>query len=211
MGQPNSQAAGTRAIFTLLLIAATPYVIQILAFALLIEDRLLADAVFTLAYLLMALTAAWIARPILPSLRNDITHQSLKQHVHLALLVGLGDAIFCSTYFDLFVPADDQGWRSDLEWLPLYYDLLTAVVAWPLIEELLYRHVCWHSVTVLTSQRRAPILVSAVLFAAAHDTGTHHRVTVLIAGLAFGWLRLHTGKVWPCVVAHALTNAYLAL
>ena len=172
------------AIFSLLLVAATPYVIQALFLALFlalsIPDELLNDAAFTLTWLLFAVAAAWIARPILPSLAKDITGQSVKQHVHLALLVGIGDAILNQTYFDLFVPKDDPARVSAWVQLPLYYEILVAVVAFPLIEELLYRHVCWHSVTALTSRRFVPILIGAVTLCSRslHERASpHHRLS----------------------------------
>ncbi len=50
------------------------------------------------------------------------------------------------------------------------------------------------------------IAASALLFAAIHLDGYRFLFTFLL-GLVFGFLRLATGSLWPCVAAHASLNA----
>jgi membrane protease YdiL (CAAX protease family) len=50
------------------------------------------------------------------------------------------------------------------------------------------------------------LMGSATAFALLHPSPLHF-LTALLAGLLLGWLRLRTGRVWPCALAHALHNA----
>jgi uncharacterized protein len=52
--------------------------------------------------------------------------------------------------------------------------------------------------------------VSSVLFAAAHVEPAH-AILVLPLGLWFGWLRRHTGSLWPSLVAHMANNGLAVL
>ena len=50
----------------------------------------------------------------------------------------------------------------------------------------------------------AAILVTAILFAAMHSTGT--MLYALVAGLALGWCALRCGSIWPGVAVHFINN-----
>ncbi len=48
-------------------------------------------------------------------------------------------------------------------------------------------------------------VITAALFALEHSQW----FAGLLAGLAYGWLYMRTGKLWPAVIAHAITNGLL--
>lgn len=50
------------------------------------------------------------------------------------------------------------------------------------------------------------VLVTAAAFAGFH-LSAEQLVVQFLLGLVFGWLRLRTGSLWPCVLAHAGHNA----
>ncbi|MBU6246720.1 MAG: CPBP family intramembrane metalloprotease [Xanthomonadaceae bacterium] len=96
-----------------------------------------------------------------------------------------------------------------------------AVSLGPLVEETLFRGVLFTS--LLDFRRRTPIqttpgtvrvamamLVSAALFATVHlpDLGWRWYAlpNLALLGLGCAWLRLHSGSLWPSVVAHGVNN-----
>ena len=90
---------------------------------------------------------------------------------------------------------------------PLWLGLLafTALVAAPVGEELLFRGTLFAGIRDAHGSRAA-IAGSAVAFALFHLSPVH-LVVAAVAGLALGWLREHSGRLWPCVLAHACHNA----
>lgn len=51
------------------------------------------------------------------------------------------------------------------------------------------------------------VLLSTFLFVLAHPLW----LAAAIAGLAYAWLYIHTGRLWLSVIAHAVTNAALGI
>jgi membrane protease YdiL (CAAX protease family) len=102
--------------------------------------------------------------------------------------------------------------------LPLLAVIQLLVVALP--EELFYRgwmQTSWarsapgRGVTVLGARLGAGFLATQLLFAAGHLTTLQPwRVATFFPGLLFGWLRERTGGVAAPVVAHALSNLFIA-
>lgn len=87
-------------------------------------------------------------------------------------------------------------------------EALFAVVAAPLLEEWLCRGVLWTAATRVTTPRRTIVLTS-MLFAVMHGLqgvlflAFPHR---FLGGLSLGWLRMKSGSLVPCVLAHATWN-----
>src|SRR5262245_31563961 len=59
----------------------------------------------------------------------------------------------------------------------------------------------WHLVPLFTAGYAAGLspLVSALFL----------MIQIVAAGYIFAWLRLDSGSIWPCVVAHAAWNAII--
>ena len=106
----------------------------------------------------------------------------------------------------------DQGGSNPLlelvlksqETLPLILLLLTTVVFAPLFEELIFRGTLL-PVLAQSLGRGWGVIVSALVFALAHlSVGEFPPLVVLGLGLAF--VRLSTGRLFPCVLMHSLWN-----
>lgn len=106
-----------------------------------------------------------------------------------------------------FAAADTQRWQFAAR-------LAGAVLAAPLAEELFFRGFVmrWlvRAPVTAVDPRSVPLqalVIQAALFATIHSM----IVAGVVAGLAYGWLYRRTGNLWTCVVAHATTNALLAV
>jgi CAAX prenyl protease-like protein len=97
----------------------------------------------------------------------------------------------------------------------LLFRVITSVVAIPIIEELFWRG--WMMRWIVNHRfTRIPIgtyhaeafWIVAVLFASEHgsfwDVG-------LVTGVIYNWWAVHTRNLTDCVIAHAVTNACLAI
>jgi CAAX prenyl protease-like protein len=90
--------------------------------------------------------------------------------------------------------------------------LAGAILIVPIMEELFWRsfifrwlqHSSFLSVDPTTLGLRA-LIISSALFASEHRLW----FAGLLAGLAYGWLYKHSGKLWVPILAHAVTNALL--
>jgi membrane protease YdiL (CAAX protease family) len=82
---------------------------------------------------------------------------------------------------------------------------LAAIAVIPAIsEETLVRGILLPSLGP-RSGRRGAIVISAVVFAAIHFD-LFRTVFTLVLGLVLGWLRVRTGSLLACMVAHAVLN-----
>ena len=90
--------------------------------------------------------------------------------------------------------------------------LAGAILIVPIMEELFWRsfilrwlqHSSFLSVDPTTLGLRA-LIISSALFASEHRLW----FAGLLAGLAYGWLYKHSGKLWVPILAHAVTNGLL--
>lgn len=85
-----------------------------------------------------------------------------------------------------------------------WHIVLLAVVAAPLIEELIFRGFVFRIMRGAWSARGA-ILANALLFAIVHPAMSFPPVFLL--GLASAWLYARSGKLWACILLHAAYNA----
>lgn len=88
--------------------------------------------------------------------------------------------------------------------------LIVAVgVSAPVVEEIIFRGYVWTVAERIGSSTFA-FMVSTLLFCAYHMEPVH--VVSLLPTAAFlGFLRLKSGSVWPCVVAHLVNNGLAIL
>lgn len=95
----------------------------------------------------------------------------------------------------------DTAWRLALA--------VVVVTLGPITEELLFRGLL---LSALLRRMRpfAAVLVSALVFAAAHLPDLHWLwygvPNLALLGIAFAWLRLRSGSLWPAIIAHACNN-----
>lgn len=83
--------------------------------------------------------------------------------------------------------------------------LLAIGVVAPFVEELLFRGVILDGLQIRYSIKTA-VLVSSALFAITHIL-PHAIINAFILGLFFAWLKLKTGSLRLCMIAHALYNS----
>ncbi|MBV8035606.1 CAAX prenyl protease-related protein [Roseateles sp.] len=108
-----------------------------------------------------------------------------------------------------FVPLDADGRPI---WLLVALRLAGATLVVPVMEELFWRgflmrwvqHPGFERVDPRTVGLKA-IVVSTAIFTLAHTLW----LAAVIAGLAYALLYRRTGKLWPAVIAHAVTNGLL--
>ncbi|MDH3210539.1 MAG: CAAX prenyl protease-related protein [Burkholderiaceae bacterium] len=110
-----------------------------------------------------------------------------------------------------FVPVDANG---RLQWLLIIIRWVGAALVVPVMEELFWRSFLmrwlenrhFQSVDPRRVGLRAVVL-STVIFTLAHTLW----LAASLAGLAYAWLYLRTGKLWVSVIAHAVTNGVLGV
>ncbi|MCL6503192.1 MAG: ABC transporter permease subunit [Pirellulales bacterium] len=98
--------------------------------------------------------------------------------------------------------------------LPLWLVVLALGVTPAVFEEFCFRGYVYGSLAARLSPRAA-VCVTALLFGAFHLVAAHgvaieRLLPSTLLGLVLGWLRLHSGSVWPGVLLHALHNGLLA-
>ena len=132
----------------------------------------------------------------------------------LAVLGGVLIALAAST-----VMAEFQSWfpSLDSEELESVNTLLSApplilmivlfvlVIVSPILEELVFRKLFWWISSFMFSQVTTLFIIS-ILFAAVHGS-LFHAIGLLPISFFFGWLRMKTGSIKHCTVAHIANNA----
>ncbi len=139
----------------------------------------------------------------------------------LALAVAVGAAVFVAwTRLDApwmrlgepsaaFRPVDAEG---NLVWALVAFRWVGAALVVPVMEELFWRsylmrwieHDPFEAVPPQRVRAKAVVL-STFVFVLAHTLW----LAAAVAGLAYAWLYIRTGKLWVPVVAHAVTNGTL--
>ena len=83
--------------------------------------------------------------------------------------------------------------------------LFIVVMVSPILEEVFFRKFLWWISSFLFSQTTTLIVIS-LLFAAAHGS-IFHAIGLLPISFFLGWLRIKTGSIKHCTVAHVANNA----
>ena len=84
--------------------------------------------------------------------------------------------------------------------------LLFAIVIFsPIVEELMFRKLLWWVSSLIFSQTTTLIVIS-IFFAAIHGS-LFHAIGLLPISFFLGWLRMKTGSIKHCTVAHIANNA----
>jgi membrane protease YdiL (CAAX protease family) len=83
--------------------------------------------------------------------------------------------------------------------------LFLIVIVSPLMEELIFRKFLWWMSSLMFSPI-ATLFIISILFAAIHGS-LFHAIGVLPSSFFFGYLRMKTGSIKHCTVAHVANNA----
>ena len=89
--------------------------------------------------------------------------------------------------------------------LSVFSLLFLIVIVSPIMEELIFRKFLWWVSSLMFSQTTTLIVIS-ILFAAIHGS-LFHAIGLLPISFFFGWLRMKTGSIKHCTVAHIANNA----
>jgi CAAX prenyl protease-like protein len=110
-----------------------------------------------------------------------------------------------------FLPVDGAG---RLHWPLIAMRWIGAALLVPVVEELFWRSFLMRWIdqpsfeTVLPQRVSAKaVMLSTFVFTLAHTLW----LAAVIAGFAYAWLYLRTGKLWVPIVAHAVTNGVLGV
>lgn len=108
-----------------------------------------------------------------------------------------------------FRPVDAQG---DVIWLWVAVRMAGAALVVPVMEELFWRSYLMRWIEQPQFETVVPrqvglkaVVLSTFVFVLAHTLW----LAAVVAGLAYAWLYVRTGKLWVPVMAHAVTNALL--
>jgi len=110
-----------------------------------------------------------------------------------------------------FMPLDAAG---ALDWPLVLARLAGAALLVPVMEELFWRsflmrwirHPIFESVLPAQVGLKAVVL-STFVFVLAHTLW----LAAIVAGLAYAWIYMRSGKLWTAVIAHAVTNGALGV
>ena len=83
--------------------------------------------------------------------------------------------------------------------------LFLIVIVSPVLEELIFRKFLWWMSSLMFSPITTLFVIS-ILFAAIHGS-LFHAVGLLPISFFFGWLRMKTGSIKHCAMAHVANNA----
>ena len=154
---------------------------------------------------------------------GELARQNLPTAAEAALAVAVGVAVFVlwiqldAPWMVLgeatagFVPLNAQG---TLDWPLIVVRWIGAALLVPVMEELFWRsflmrwieHPQFEAVDPQRVGLRAVVL-STFVFVLAHTLW----LAAIVAGLAYAWLYVRSGKLWLPVIAHAVTNGVLGV
>lgn len=152
---------------------------------------------------------------------GELVAQTLPSAAEAALAVVVGVAVFAlwirldAPWMTIgspsasFLPLDPQG---HLMWPLIAVRWVGASLLVPVMEELFWRSFLMRWVQSPQFESVLPqsvglkaIVLSTFVFMLAHTLW----LAAIIAGLAYAWLYVRTGKLWVPIVAHAVTNGVL--
>ena len=154
---------------------------------------------------------------------GELVPQTWPSLTEIALAVGVGVVVFALwIHLDApwmhigepsasFVPTDAAG---QLIWPLMAVRWIGAALLVPVMEELFWRSFLMRWLQSPQFQAVVPqrvgmkaIVLSTFVFTLAHTLW----LAAIIAGLAYAWLYVRTGKLWVPIIAHAVTNGVLGL
>jgi uncharacterized protein len=110
-----------------------------------------------------------------------------------------------------FVPKTSEG---GLDWPLIVLRIAGAALLVPVMEELFWRSFLMRWLQAPVFEAVPPrgvglraVVLSTFVFVLAHTLW----LAAIVAGLAYAWLYIRSGKLWTAVIAHGVTNGALGL
>jgi len=174
--------------------------------------------IYGMTVLLVGGVMAWLWREY-----GELYRQNLPTLKETALAMVVGVAVFV-VWINLdmkpfrigmatatFIPLNEQG---QLQWPLIIVRWIGAALLVPVMEELFWRSFLMRWIDRQQFETLRPqqvtmkaIVLSTFVFTLAHTLW----LAAIIAGLAYAWLFVRTGKLWVPIIAHAVTNGVLGL
>jgi CAAX prenyl protease-like protein len=174
--------------------------------------------IYGMTVLLVGGVMAWLWREY-----GELYRQNLPTLKETALAMVAGVAVFV-VWINLdmkpfrigmatatFIPLNEQG---QLQWPLIIVRWIGAALLVPVMEELFWRSFLMRWIDRQQFETLRPqqvtmkaIVLSTFVFTLAHTLW----LAAIIAGLAYAWLFVRTGKLWVPIIAHAVTNGVLGL
>jgi membrane protease YdiL (CAAX protease family) len=145
---------------------------------------------------------------------NWMNNKVAESPYKLAMLGGALIAVISSTvmaYIQSWLPSfDSEGLEAVDQFLsgpPVFVAILlfAIIIVSPLLEELLFRKLLWWMSSLMFSPITTLFIIS-LSFVAIHGS-LFHAIGLLPISFFLGWLRMKTGSVKHCTVAHVANNA----
>ena len=96
--------------------------------------------------------------------------------------------------------------NSDWGWWGQLQITISALLIAPLGEEVFFRGILLPVIQRGTNAHWPAVVASGVAFGIVHFSAPQSVVPLITMGIGLGWLRVWSGRLWPCVLAHALFN-----
>lgn len=94
----------------------------------------------------------------------------------------------------------------------LIINSVLLVIAAPVAEEIIFRGFLYRGLSESRLGVVGAIVVTALIWTLLHyGKSTAGMIDTLLCGLAWGWLRWHTGSTWPAIVCHVAYNGAMSL
>ena len=154
---------------------------------------------------------------------GELVAQTWPSLAETALAVGVGVVVFAlwiqldAPWMQIgkpaasFLPLDPQG---RLIWPLVAVRWIGAALIVPIMEELFWRSFLMRWIQSPQFESVVPqrvalkaVVLSTFVFVLAHTLW----LAAIVAGLAYAWLYVRTGKLWVPVIAHAVTNGVLGV
>lgn len=85
--------------------------------------------------------------------------------------------------------------------------IVPSIVFFPLVEEMLFRHMFYSATRVWLGP--APwVVMSSLLFTSIHVGSAEHLMFAMLTGISLGIVRERSGSVIPCLIAHSVVNGW---
>jgi len=174
--------------------------------------------IYGMTVLLVGGVMAWLWREY-----GELYRQNLPTLKETALAMIVGVAVFV-VWINLdmkpfrigvatatYIPLNEHG---QLQWPLIIVRWVGAALLVPVMEELFWRSFLMRWIDRQQFETLRPqqvtmkaIVLSTFVFTLAHTLW----LAAIIAGLAYAWLFVRTGKLWVPIIAHAMTNGVLGL
>ena len=143
-------------------------------------------------------------------MNRKVAESPYKMAVLGGVLIALAASAVMAEFQSWFPSLDSEGLEAvntllSAPPLILMIVLFVLVIVSPIIEELIFRKLFWWISSLMFRQTTTLIIIS-ILFAAVHGS-LFHAIGLIPISFFLGWLRMKTGSIKHCTMAHIANNA----